>query len=56
MFPLLVQGFFAHQPVACWDHRRWGHVDHVRPELVKFSLARVYVLFIPGPLQSGPEG
>ena len=23
--------FFAHQPVTCWDHRRWGHVDQVRP-------------------------
>ena len=23
-------GFLAHQPVSCWDHRRWGHVDQVR--------------------------
>ena len=23
-------GFFAHQSVSCWDHRRWGHVDQVR--------------------------
>ena len=25
-------GFFAHQSVNFWDDRRWGHVDHVRPE------------------------
>ena len=24
-------GFFAHQPVSCWDLRCWGHVDPVRP-------------------------
>ena len=24
-------GFFAYQPVSCWDHRLWGHVDRVRP-------------------------
>ena len=23
-------GFFAHQPVSCWDYRCWGHVDQVR--------------------------
>ena len=25
-------GFFAHQSKDCWGGRRWGHVDHVRPE------------------------
>ena len=23
-------GFFAHQPVSCWDYRCWGHVDQFR--------------------------
>ena len=25
-------GFFAHQADKCWRERRWGYVDHVRPE------------------------
>ena len=29
---LLGLGFFAHQSVDFWSDRRWGHVDHVRPE------------------------
>ena len=25
-------GFLAHQSERCWSERRWGHVDHIRPE------------------------
>ena len=39
-------GFFAHQPVSCWDHRCWGHADQFS-WLVIFSLVGVFVLF-PG--------
>ena len=43
-------GFFAHQPVACWDHRRWGHVDQVRP-VSDFQSCKGFCS-VPGPLQS----
>ena len=42
--------FFAHQPVTCWDHRRWGHVDQVRP-VGDFQSCRDFCS-VPGPLQS----
>ena len=43
-------GFFAHQPVSCWDHRCWGHVDRVR--LVgDLQSCRGFCSF-PRPLQS----
>ena len=32
VFLLLELVFFAHQSVNFWSDRRWGHVDHVRPE------------------------
>ena len=43
-------GFFAHQPVACWDRRRWGHVDHDRPA-GDVQSCRGFCS-VPGPLQS----
>ena len=43
-------GFFAHQPVACWDHRRWGHVDQVRP-VGDFQSCKGFCS-VPRPLQS----
>ena len=43
-------GCFAHQPVACWDRRRWGHVDQVRP-VDDVQSCRGYCS-VPGPLQS----
>ena len=42
--------FFAHQPVSCWDHRCWGHVDPVRP-IGDFQCCRGFFA-VPGPLQS----
>ena len=45
-----VAGFFAHQPVACWDRRRWGHVDQVRP-VDDVQSCRGFCS-VPGPLQS----
>ena len=42
--------FFAHQPVACWDHRRWGHVDRVRSEGDVSSIKGF--CSVPGTLQS----
>ena len=42
--------FFAHQSVDFWDDRRWGHVDHVRPE-GKVQSCRGFSS-VPGPLQS----
>ena len=47
-------GFFAHQPVACWDHRRWGHVDQVRP-VGDFQSCKGFCS-VPGLLQSGGVG
>ena len=43
-------GFFAHQSVNLWDNRRWGHVDHVRPE-GDVQSCRGFCS-VPGPLQS----
>ena len=43
-------GFFAHQSVSFWDDRRWGQVDHVRPE-GNFQSCRGFCS-VPGPLQS----
>ena len=43
-------GFFAHQSVNLWDDRRWGHVDHHRPE-GDVQSCRGFS-FVPGPLQS----
>ena len=43
-------GCFAHYPVACWDRRRWGHVDHVRPA-GDVQSCRGFCS-VPGPLQS----
>ena len=43
-------GFFAHQSVNLWDDRRWGHVDHVRPE-GDVQSCRGFCS-VPGPLQS----
>ena len=43
-------GFFAHQSVDFWSNRRWGHVDHVRPEGA-FLSCRGFCS-APGPLQS----
>ena len=47
---LLVQDFFAHQHVSCWDSRCWGHVDQVR--LVGDLQSRRGLCSVPGPLQS----
>ena len=43
-------GFFAHQPVSCWDHRYWDHVDPVRP-VGDLQCCQGFCAF-PGPLQS----
>ena len=43
-------GFFAHQPVSCWDHRYWGHVDPVRP-VGDLRCCQGFCA-VPGPLQS----
>ena len=43
-------GFFAHTSEACWDNRRWGHVDVVRAD-GGVSSCRGF-LSVPGPLQS----
>ena len=32
VFPLQIRFFFAQEPGHCWSVRRWGHVDHVRPD------------------------
>ena len=42
--------FFAHQPVSCWDHRCWGHVDPVRP-VGDLQCCQGFCA-VPGPLQS----
>ena len=42
-------GIFAHQPVSCWDHRCWGHVDWVRP--VGDLQSCKGFCSVPGPLQ-----
>ena len=42
-------GFFAHQPVSCWDHRCWGHVDPVRP-VGDLQCCQGFCA-VPGPLQ-----
>ena len=42
--------FFADQPVSCWDHRCWGHVDQVRP--VGDLQSCKGFCSVPGPLQS----
>ena len=36
--------------VSCWDHRRWGHVDRVRP--VGDLQSCLGFCSVPGPLQS----
>ena len=43
-------GFFAHQPVSCWDHRRSGHVDQVR-SVGDLSSCKGFCS-VPRPLQS----
>ena len=43
-------GFFAHQSVNFWDHRRWDHVDPVR-SVGDFSSCHGFCS-VPGPLQS----
>ena len=43
-------GFFAHQSENHWSDRRWGHVDHVRPEDEVQSCGGF--CSVPGPLQS----
>ena len=43
-------GFFAHQSVDSGDSRRWGHVDHVRPEGGVLSCRGF--CSVPGPLHS----
>ena len=43
-------GFFAHQSENYWSDRRWGHVDHVRPE-GEVQSCRGFCS-VPGPLQS----
>ena len=46
----LVRVFFAHQSSDCWNGRRWGHVDRVRPEGEDQSCRGF--CSVPGPLQS----
>ena len=43
-------GFFAHQSEDCWSGRRWGHLDHVRPE-GEVQSCRGFCS-VPGPFQS----
>ena len=43
-------GYFAHQPVSCWDHRRWCHVEQVR-SVGDLSSCNGFCS-VPGPLQS----
>ena len=43
-------GFFAHQSEDCWCGRRWGHVDHVRPD-GEVQSCRGFCS-VSGPLQS----
>ena len=43
-------GFFARRSENCWSGRRWGHVDHVRPE-GEVQSCRGFCS-VPGPLQS----
>ena len=43
-------GFFAHQSEECWIDRRWGHVDHVRPDGEVQSWSGF--CSVPGPLQT----
>ena len=50
MSPILVLVFFAHQSVAFWDNRRWGHVDQVRA-VGDVQFCRGFCS-VPGPLQS----
>ena len=42
--------FFAHQSADGWRERRWGHVDHVRPDGEVQSSRRFRS--VPGPLQT----
>ena len=39
-------GSFAHHSENFWSDRRWGHVDHVRPEGVVQSCRVFFVLFL----------